>query len=132
MELTRLNKYLASCGICSRRDADKLIENGEVLVNGLPAQMGMLVDGSEEIYCRGKKISGQERKVVLLYNKPAGVTCTEKDSHAERTITTEIDYPVRVTYAGRLDKDSKGLLLLTNDGDLIEEMMRGANGHEKE
>ncbi|MBP5282127.1 MAG: rRNA pseudouridine synthase [Lachnospiraceae bacterium] len=128
----RLNKYLASCGICSRRDADKLIESGAVLVDGLPAQMGMLVDGSEEIYCNGKRVTGQEKKVVLLYNKPAGVTCTEKDSHAERTIATEVDYPIRVTYAGRLDKESKGLLLLTNDGDLIEEMMRGANGHEKE
>lgn len=132
MELTRLNKYLASCGICSRREADELIGNGEVLVNGLPAEMGMLVDGSEEIYCRGKRVEGQDPKVVLLYHKPAGVTCTEKDSHAERTIATEVDYPIRVTYAGRLDKESKGLLVLTNDGDLIEEMMRGANGHEKE
>ena len=132
MEMIRLNKYLASCGVCSRRDADKLIEDGEVLVNGMPAQMGMLVDGSEEIICNGRKVRGQERKVVLLYNKPVGVTCTEKDSHAERTIATEVDYPLRVTYAGRLDKESKGLLILTNDGDLIEEMMRGANGHEKE
>ena len=132
MERIRLNKYLASCGICSRRDADKLIEEGMVLVNGMPAQMGMLVDGSEEIYYRGRKVEQREPKVVLLYHKPEGVTCTEKDSHAERTISTEIDYPVRVTYAGRLDKESKGLLILTNDGDLIEEMMRGANGHEKE
>lgn len=132
MELIRLNKYLASCGICSRRDADKLIEGGLVLVNGMPAEMGMLVDGSEEIYCRGKKVEAKDPKVLLLYHKPAGVTCTEKDYHAEKTIRTEIDYPIRVTYAGRLDKESRGLLLLTNDGDLIEEMMRGANGHEKE
>jgi len=132
MELTRLNKYLASCGTCSRREADKLIESGQVLVNGMPAQMGMLVDGTEEIYCQGKRVRGQERKVLLLYHKPAGVTCTEKDSHAEKTIATEVDYPIRVTYAGRLDKESKGLLLLTNDGDLIDEMMRGRNGHEKE
>ena len=132
MEMMRLNKYLASCGVCSRRDADKLIESGEVFVNNLPAQMGMLVDGSEEIYCAGRKIRGQEKKVVLLYNKPVGVTCTEKDEHAERTIATEVDYPIRVTYAGRLDKESKGLLILTNDGDLIDEMMRGANNHEKE
>lgn len=132
MERVRLNKYLASCGICSRRDADHLIESGLVLVNGMPAQMGMLVDGTEEIFCQGKKVDKKEPKVVLLYHKPAGVTCTEKDSHAERTIRTEVDYPIRVTYAGRLDKESRGLLLLTNDGDLIEEMMRGANGHEKE
>ena len=70
--------------------------------------------------------------MVLLYNKPAGVVCTEKDVHAERTIRTEVNYPVRVTYAGRLDKDSEGLLLMTNDGTLIDAMMRGANRHEKE
>ena len=132
MERMRLNKYLAACGVCSRREADKLIEAGEIQVNGETAQMGMLVDGSEDILCRGKVVSKVHDKVVLLYHKPAGVVCTEKDSHAERTITTEIQYPVRVTYAGRLDKESTGLLVLTNDGDLIEEMMRGANGHEKE
>ena len=132
MELMRLNKFLASRGICSRREADTLIEKGLVLVNGVPAQMGMLVDGSEEIFCEGKRIGEEQPKVVLLYHKPAGVTCTRKDAHAKRTIETEINYPVRVTYAGRLDKESEGLLLLTNDGDLIEEMMRGANGHEKE
>ena len=132
MELVRLNKFLASRGVCSRREADALIEKGLVLVNGVPAQKGMLVDGSEEIFCEGKRIGEAQPKVVLLYHKPAGVTCTRKDAHAKRTIETEIDYPVRVTYAGRLDKESEGLLLLTNDGDLIEEMMRGANGHEKE
>lgn len=132
MERMRLNKYLAACGVCSRREADKLIEAGEVMVDGKAAQMGMLVDGSEEILCRGQAITAAEDKVVLIYNKPAGVVCTEKDAHAERTIATEIQYPVRVTYAGRLDKESTGLLVLTNDGDLIEEMMRGANGHEKE
>lgn len=132
MELMRLNKFLASRGICSRREADRLIESGSVTVNGSPAQMGMLVDGSEEIICEGKKVGEEQKKVVLLYHKPAGVTCTQRDAHAKRTIATEIDYPVRVTYAGRLDKESEGLLLLTNDGDLIEEMMRGANGHEKE
>lgn len=132
MERIRINKYLANCGICSRREADKLIEEKKVLVNGQVAQMGMLVDGSEEILCDGRLVKGEEPKVVLLYNKPAGVVCTEKDVHAERTIRTEVNYPVRVTYAGRLDKDSRGLLILTNDGDLIEEMMRGANGHEKE
>lgn len=132
MERMRLNKYLAACGIASRREADRLIEQGAVLVNGQSAQMGMLVNGEDEILVHGKKVQEQERKVVLLYHKPAGVVCTRKDAHAERTIETEISYPVRVTYAGRLDKESTGLMILTNDGDLIEEMMRGANGHEKE
>ncbi|MBR6908685.1 MAG: rRNA pseudouridine synthase [Lachnospiraceae bacterium] len=128
----RINKYLASCGICSRRDADKLIEMGKVYVNGVKASSGMKLDGSEEIIVNGKVVSGPERKAYLAFYKPVGVTVSEKDSHAERLIGELIDYPVRVTYAGRLDKDSEGLMLLTNDGDLIERMMRGANGHEKE
>ena len=132
MERMRLNKYIAGCGICSRREADRLIEDGRVLVDGRPAQMGMTVDGSEVVTVDGTPVSEKERKVLLLYHKPVGVVCTEKDPHAERTIATEVHYPIRVTYAGRLDKDSRGLLLLTNDGELIEELMRGANGHEKE
>lgn len=132
MERMRLNKYLAACGVCSRREADRLIEAGEVLIDGQMAEMGRMVDGTEEILVSGKSVKQVDKKVVLIYNKPAGVVCTEKDSHAERTIKTEIRYPTRVTYAGRLDKESTGLLILTNDGDLIEEMMRGANGHEKE
>ncbi len=131
-EIIRINKYLASCGICSRRDADKLIEMGKVYVNGVKASSGMRLDGSEEIIVNGKVVSGPERKAYLAFYKPVGVTVSEKDSHAERLIGELIDYPVRVTYAGRLDKDSEGLMLLTNDGDLIERMMRGANGHEKE
>ncbi len=129
---TRLNKYLAQCGICSRRDADKLIAAGKVLVNGAIAQTGQQVGPADTVQV-GKKVFGAIRKkVVLACYKPAGVTCTERDAHAERKITDLISYPVRVTYAGRLDKDSEGLLLLTNDGDLIDAMMRGANGHEKE
>lgn len=128
----RLNKYLADCGICSRRDADKLIEQGVVSVDGKTALMGMKVTGQEEVVVRGKKIAGRDRKIVLAYYKPRGVVCTERDVHAEKIVTVEIKYPVRVTYAGRLDKDSEGLLLMTNDGMLIDAMMRGANGHEKE
>lgn len=132
MEEIRLNKYLAECGICSRRDADRLIEQGSVTVNGNPAVMGMKVTGQDQVCVRGKRIAGRDRKVVLAYYKPVGVVCTERDAHAEKIVTEQIDYPVRVTYAGRLDKDSEGLLLMTNDGELIDAMMRGANGHEKE
>ncbi len=131
-ETVRLNKYLAMCGMCSRRDADKLIEQGRVTVNGQNATSGMQVCVEDEILVNGKPLKGQEKKVVLAYYKPIGVTCTEKDAHAEKIITRLIDYPVRVTYAGRLDKDSEGLMILTNDGDLIQAMMRGANCHEKE
>lgn len=132
MEQIRLNKFLAQCGVCSRREADKLIEQGKVFVNGQAAVTGLMVSENDEIRVNKKLLSGKEKKVVLAYYKPIGVTCTEKDKHAEKKITDMIKYPVRVTYAGRLDKDSEGLLLLTNDGDLINAMMRGANRHEKE
>lgn len=128
----RLNKYLAQCGICSRRDADKLIESGKVLVNGIPAGMGQTVSAADSVQVGKKVLQGKERQVVLACYKPVGVTCTERDAHASRKITDLIKYPIRVTYAGRLDKDSEGLLILTNDGALIDAMMRGANGHEKE
>lgn len=127
-----MNKYLAACGICSRRDADKLIEQGAVSVNGSVAATGCKVTEADEVMVRGKRVSSPDKKVVLAYYKPVGVTCTERDTHAEKIVSEEVKYPIRVTYAGRLDKDSEGLLLMTNDGDLINAMMRGANGHEKE
>lgn len=132
MAETRLNKYLAECGICSRRDADKLISEGRVKVDGAIAQAGQKVTGKERILVNKKEIGGILRKVVLKYYKPQGVVCTERDEHAKYKVTDVIKYPVRVTYAGRLDKDSEGLLLLTNDGELIERMMRPGNHHEKE
>lgn len=131
-EQIRLNKYLAECGVCSRRDADRLIEQCRVTVNGKIAAMGTKVSEQDEVAVNGKPLKKQERKVVLALYKPVGVTCTEKDRHAKKTLNDMVKYPVRVTYAGRLDKDSEGLLLLTNDGDLIDAMMRGANRHEKE
>lgn len=132
MEQIRLNKYLAQCGVCSRREADKLIEQGKVLVNGQVAVTGQQVCETDTIQVNRRLLQGREEKKVLAFYKPVGVTCTEKDRHAEKIITDMIQYPIRVTYAGRLDKDSEGLLLLTNDGDLIDAMMRGANRHEKE
>ena len=131
-EEIRLNKYLASCGVCSRRDADKMIEAGLVCVDGETAGTGRRVTGAERITVRGKLLQGPDEKVVLAYCKPLGVVCSERDAHAARLVTKELGYGKRVTYAGRLDKDSEGLLLLTNDGELIEAMMRGRNRHEKE
>lgn len=128
----RLNKYLAACGVCSRREADKLIEEGRVTIDGETAATGMRVSGRERIAVNGKVLAGKEEKAVLAYYKPAGVICTERDRHAERKISDELKYPVRLTYAGRLDKESEGLLMMTNDGELIDAMMRGANRHEKE
>lgn len=132
MELIRLNKYLADHGVCSRREADRLIEQGKVSVNGRVAAAGCKVTEKDEVTVSGKKIAARPRTVVLAFHKPVGVVCTGKDPHAEKTIMDLIRYPVRVTYAGRLDKDSEGLILLTNDGQLIDDMMRGANRHEKE
>ncbi len=131
-ETIRLNKYLAECGVCSRRDGDKLIAAGKVTIDGRVACMGERVSGTELIAVQGKILRGRNPKVVLAYYKPEGVTCTERDKHAERTVTAEVGYPVRVTYAGRLDKDSEGLLLLSNDGELIRRMMKASEKHEKE
>ena len=130
--MVRINKYLADCGICSRREADKYIDSGKVKINGQIAKSGMQVDDKDIVEFDGKQIRSLESKVVLAYYKPIGVTCTEKDKHAKKTIVDAIKYPVRLTYAGRLDKDSEGLIIMTNDGELINNMMRGANRHEKE
>lgn len=131
-EGTRLNKYMAQAGLCSRREADRYIEAGQVYINGEKAKMGQQVMPGDKVTIGSKQLHHAEEKVVLAWYKPQGVTCTEKDRHAKKKITDVFSYPVRVTYAGRLDKDSEGLLLMTNDGDLIDRMMRGANGHEKE
>ena len=131
--MTRLNKYLAACGLCSRREADKLIDQGRVYVNGQRAVSGMKVCDRDIVEVNHQRLrSAAASKVVLAYNKPVGITCTEKDRYAEKTIVEAVNYPVRLTYAGRLDKASDGLIILTNDGELIQRMMKGANGHEKE
>ena len=131
-EGTRLNKYMAQSGLCSRREADRYIEAGQVYINGMKAEMGQQVYPGDKVTIGAKELRDAARKVVLAWYKPVGITCTEKDPHARRKISDVFKYPVRVTYAGRLDKDSEGLLIMTNDGDLIQSMMRGANGHEKE
>lgn len=137
MEQVRLNKFIAQCGACSRREADKLIEQGLVCIDGRVAGMGEQVTAENQVTLRGKllnnkNVTGPQKTYVYAYYKPVGIVCTEKDKHAEKMVTDYVKTPVRVTYAGRLDKDSEGLLLLTNDGNLINDMMRGANGHEKE
>lgn len=130
-ESVRLNKYLSEAGVCSRREADRLIESGKVTVDGVTAQMGMRVTAGQIVKVGKKTVSKQDEMIVLAVNKPKGIVCTE-DQRDRDSIVRFLNYPVRVTYAGRLDKDSRGLLLMTNNGDIINQMMRAANRHEKE
>lgn len=130
-ESVRLNKYLSEAGVCSRREADRLIETGKVTVDGVTAQMGMRVTAGQIVKVGKKTVSKQDEMIVLAVNKPKGIVCTE-DQRERDSIVRFLNYPVRVTYAGRLDKDSRGLLLMTNNGDIINQMMRAANRHEKE
>ena len=130
-ESVRLNKYLSEAGVCSRREADRLIESGKVTVDGVTAQMGMRVTAGQIVKVGKKTVSKQDEMLVLAVNKPKGIVCTE-DQRERDSIVRFLNYPVRVTYAGRLDKDSRGLLLMTNNGDIINQMMRAANRHEKE
>lgn len=130
-EPVRLNKYLSEAGVCSRREADRLIETGRVTVDGKPAQTGMKVIPGQKVRVGKKLVSKGDDMVVLAVNKPWGIVCTE-DKRERNSIVRFLDYPIRVTYAGRLDKDSRGLLLMTNNGDIINRMMRASNYHEKE
>ena len=127
----RINKYLAEAGICSRREADRLVEKKEVLINGKTAEMGSKVCEGDVVTVNGKTVDGAEPKVYLAFYKPKGIECTAR-KQTENNLMDYIDYPVRVTYCGRLDRDSEGLLLLSNDGDLMNTLMKGENGHERE
>lgn len=131
-ESIRLNKYLSDAGVCSRRAADKAIEEGRVLVNGKPAEMGMRISQDDQVLFDGKPVSNADKKPVLIaYNKPVGIVCTA-EKREKNNIIDHINYPERIYPIGRLDKDSNGLILLTNQGDLVNRIMRGANAHEKE
>ena len=129
-EPVRLNKYLSEAGVCSRREADRLIETGRVTVDGKTAQTGMKIIPGQEVRVGKKLVSKGDEMVVLAVNKPRGIVCTE-EKRERNSIVRFLDYPIRVTYIGRLDKDSRGLLLMTNNGDIINRMMRAANHHEK-
>ena len=127
----RLNKYLAGAGYCSRRAADRLIEAGRVCVDGREASLGTCVDEGQRVTVDGKEISPFVEPVLLLVYKPRGIVCTEQKKEKDNIIDY-LGYDRRVTYVGRLDKDSEGLLVMTNAGDLINKMMRAGNNHEKE
>jgi len=128
----RINQFLARAGVCSRRGADKLVESGKVHINNTIAVMGADVNEGDYVTVDGKPVSLPEESIVVAYYKPIGVTCSEKDDHAQRLVVDEVKSDRRLTYAGRLDRDSEGLLLMTDDGNLINAMMKGSNRHEKE
>ena len=130
-EPVRLNKYLSESGVCSRREADRLIESGKVTVDGKTAHTGMRVQPGQTVKVGRRVVSRQDEMVVLAVNKPRGIVCTEERRERD-SIVRFLNYPIRVTYVGRLDKDSRGLLLMTNNGDIINKMMRSSNRHEKE
>ena len=127
----RLNKYIADSGYCSRREADRLISEGRVRLDGRVGALGDRVQPGMAVTVDGKPLTGEGEKVYLLLNKPRGIVCTA-DPREPMNVVDYLGYPLRVFPVGRLDKDSEGLLLLTSDGEIVNRMLRAAGGHEKE
>lgn len=133
MEAVRVNKYLSEAGVCSRRGADRLIEEGRVSVNGTLAFLGSVVKNSDEVRVDGNLVKPVIKKVLIAFNKPRGIVCTTADPKSKDVNIIEyINYSERIFPVGRLDKDSEGLILLSNDGDLSNKIMKARNFHEKE
>lgn len=137
--LVRINKYFSEVGYCSRREADKLIEQRRVTINGVIAEMGSKVSYNDEVKLNGMlitakgKAEGKKKKhVYIVFNKPRGVVCTTDTEREKNNIIDYINYPERIFPIGRLDKDSQGLILLTSDGDIVNKILRAGNNHEKE
>jgi 23S rRNA pseudouridine2604 synthase len=132
-KLTRINKYLSEVGYCSRRAADKLIDEGRVTINGVVPEMGTKIAPKDEVRVDGKLISSSnEEFVYLAFNKPVGIVCTTDTGVEKDNIIDYINYPTRIFPIGRLDKPSEGLIFLTNDGDIVNKILRARNNHEKE
>lgn len=130
---TRINKYLSEAGYCSRRAADKLIEEGRVTINGTKPEMGTKISAGDEVRVDGKLISEpSEKPVYIAFNKPEGIVCTTDVGVEPDNIIDYINYPTRIFPIGRLDKISEGLIFLTNDGDIVNKILRARNNHEKE
>lgn len=127
----RINKFLSSAGIVSRRGADKWIEDGRITINGEVAELGSRVNDGDEIRADGKLVQLETELVYIVLNKPVGITSTT-EKHIKGNVVDFVNHPLRIFHIGRLDKDSNGLLLLTNDGDIVNEILREEHGHEKE
>ena len=130
---TRINKYLSEVGYCSRRVADRLIEQGKVTINGKIPEMGTKVEQGDQVEVEGQKIRKSTKKsIYLVFNKPVGIVCTTDKRAEPENIIDFIKYPARIFPIGRLDKFSEGLIFLTNDGDIVNKILRARNNHEKE
>lgn len=127
----RINKFISEKGICSRREADKLIEKKRVTINGNLAGIGDKVTSQDEIRIDGKLLNKKDKRIYIALNKPVGITCTT-ESKIKGNIVDFVNYPKRIFPIGRLDKDSEGLIFLTNDGDIVNKILRAGNNHEKE
>ena len=133
MEAVRINKYLSEAGVCSRRGADRLIGEGRVSVNGTLAFLGSVVNKEDEVRVDGNLVKAVAKKILIAFNKPRGIVCTTADPKSKDVNIIEyINYPERIFPVGRLDKESEGLILLSNDGDLSNKIMKARNFHEKE
>lgn len=131
-DMIRINKYLSQHGICSRREADRMLDAGEVTVNGKPVCKGIMVSDSDHVCVRGVPVGASPAEIVIAFHKPAGIVCTSSRKDKAETIIDYIDFPERIYPVGRLDKQSTGLILLTNNGQLTDDILRGSNCHEKE
>ena len=131
---TRINKYLSEVGYCSRRRADKLIKEGKVIINGKIPEIGTKVEDDDQVVVEGQLIekSKKQKNIYLAFNKPVGIVCTTDRRVEPDNIIDFIKYPKRIFPIGRLDKHSKGLIFLTNDGDIVNKILRARNNHEKE
>ena len=131
---TRINKYLSEVGFCSRREADRLIEEGKVTINGKIPKMGIKVEEGDQVEVEGQRIkkSTKQKNIYLIFNKPVGIVCTTNRSVEPHNVIDFIKYPARIFPIGRLDKASEGLIFLTNDGDIVNKILRARNNHEKE
>ncbi|MVP01627.1 23S rRNA pseudouridine(2604) synthase RluF [Paenibacillus lutrae] len=127
----RINKFISETGICSRRKADELVQAGRVTINGVVAELGSTAEAGDEVRIDGKPIGAKKKHVYIALNKPVGITCTT-ERHIAGNIVDYVRHPERIFPIGRLDKDSEGLILMTNDGDIVNQILRAENNHEKE